>query len=328
MRFLHHKQRQAVQTLCRILIPCGHAPGTTTLITSVESRQKIESDNGPPCAGAGFTLLEMLLALALCGIVMSGVYGAIHLHIQLRQNSRDRISVARTSATIVDTFSTDLQSLARSLETVSQPDSQSTQHPRFETTEIEISDFSEQHLIADGIVNIEPVHFQGTSNYIVILTGSPNPHFPVHTTAFPSNAGHEFGLARQVAWWFSDGATIELPVRMENERVEYQVIHTGNRQRRIVRAERPVQYRSMQPRITDHEVLFPHVTEVGDDVTGMWFRYFDGRVWTNTWDSHKLKRFPTAVELTAEFTDDSRPPLTCVIKVPGADINRTQGNHL
>ena len=328
MRSQHYRPRQAERTLCQTSVPPDPIVPATSVFATTASERKIESASGTPRSDSGFTLLEMLLALALCGIVMSGVYGAIHLHVQLRMSSRDRINTARISSRITDCFSTDIQSVARSFEIVEQPDNQSVQNPRFQTTEIEITEISERHLNPEGVVTVDPVHFQGTANYFVVLTGSPNPRFPQHATTSAAHARDNTGLARQIAWWFSNGGTMQLPVNIENERIRYQVIDAGHRHHSIVRAQRPVQYRSVRPGDANDEVLFSHFTDVAEDVAGMYFRYFDGLVWTDEWDSHELKRFPAAVELTVEFIADSQPPLTCVVNVPSADIVRTRGSRL
>ncbi len=333
MRPQRHKQHHARCTVSRRRAACGRTVETTGMLVPTDSEQDFKSQCKSHRCGDGFTLLEMLLALALCGIVMSGVYGAIHLHVQLRTSSRNRINVAQVSSTIVENFSTDVQSIARTFEIVRQPDNQSEQSTRFRTTEIEVSDIEEsdlsaRHLNLEGVVSVEPVHFQGTANSIVVLSGSPNPRFPMHTTMSSANIRDKSGLARQIAWWFSNGETIRLPASIENEKIKYHVVHAGHRRHRIVRAERPVQYRSVRPQTADDEVLFSHVADVAEEVAGMHFRYFDGRVWTNAWDSHELKTFPTAVELTVQFTADSRPPLRCIVSIPNADIIRTQDGHL
>lgn len=315
----------ARRTLGQSIMPYGQVARAILRFAPPESARRIKPHSEMPRHGSGFTLLEMLLALALCGIIMSGVYGAIHLHVQLRTSSHNRIHCARISSTIINGFSTDVQSIATSPEIIAQPDDQSVQGPRFQTTDIAVSDFSERHLNPDGVVAVTPVYFQGTANYIVMLIGSPNPHFLQRTSTPAVRRGDKSGLARQVAWWFGSSGTIRLPVNIKNERTTYQVTHTDQRHRGLVRAERPVQYHSAGPETRDDNVLFSHFADAAEDVAGTYFRYFGDGEWTDTWNSHELKRLPAAVELTVIFKDDSRPPLICVVNVPNADVFRIQG---
>jgi hypothetical protein len=50
------------------------------------------------------------------------------------------------------------------------------------------------------------------------------------------------------------------------------------------------------------------IQSMAPEVTALMFRYFDGRVWSETWDSDTMARIPRAVEVTFAFPPPRRRP--------------------
>ena len=49
-----------------------------------------------------------------------------------------------------------------------------------------------------------------------------------------------------------------------------------------------------------------NIQSVAPEVSALYFRYFDGRVWSESWDSDTMLRIPRAVEVTFAFPPPRR----------------------
>lgn len=93
---------------------------------------------------------------------------------------------------------------------------------------------------------------------------------------------------RQVTYSFltPGSSTMSGLVRTEGDRMAVEVIEAGG--------SAATQISSIQ--------------SVAPEVTALMFRYFDGRVWSETWDSDTMARIPRAVEVTFAFPPPRRKP--------------------
>lgn len=71
---------------------------------------RISSGKSNPIARSGYTLLEILLALALTVLIVYGIGLALDLHVRILKRERDRVSGALLSRSVMQMIATDLRS--------------------------------------------------------------------------------------------------------------------------------------------------------------------------------------------------------------------------
>lgn len=236
----------------------------------------------------GFSLLELILAMALMVVVMSGIAGAINVYMvqvakQQARVERELVSrnglamMARDIRAAVQYKADDFAGLNTLLETFALMD--------------EVIEEREEE---DQVFDEEEVSFRptmlGTSNAIM-LTVSRLPRLDQYNPLLekPSEQQSTVSDLKLISYFFSPqkGGYDPNVSRRENE------VPGGMYRREIDQAV--ANFRgdeSLQTRPDDFAEL------VASEVAEMRFRYFDGLEWSDSWNSEDEGGFPRAVEIT------------------------------
>ncbi|QEG22443.1 hypothetical protein [Mariniblastus fucicola] len=236
----------------------------------------------------GYNLLELILAMALMVVVMSGIASAINAYmVQVaKQQARvERELVARNSLTMmandirsaIQYKATDYGGLNVLLETYAMMDGV------IEEREEEDQIFDEEE------VSFRPTML-GTSNAIM-LDISRLPRLDQYNPLLEKTSERESTVSdiKSISYFFSaeKGGYDPKISRRENE------ITGGMYRREIDRAV--ANFRgdeTLQVMPDDFAEL------VASEVAEINFKYFDGNDWTDSWDSEEEGGFPTAIEIT------------------------------
>lgn len=271
-------------------------------------------------ARVGFTLLELLLAIGLCGMLMTATMGALHLswkyrvegdwaveqserargvHADLSLDLRNAINPSphsnNLSAGVPEAAFAALQAVIE-LEAAAEPDPISG--PQFETSTFETSDFSEQFLNVEVTSNPTPIHFFGEPEFFAMLVGQSSHRFP----------GSNSDLLTHVVWTAAPAA-VQIPFHQRNDRQVRSTIAPESSG--LVRLERQFDPRTEAvPPVIEHAIL-PKLERAT-------FRYFDGRTWELSWDSSVKNRLPQAVEVTLQPNADRQSATQFVVRLPQA----------
>ena len=246
----------------------------------------------------GYSLLELLLAMALLVVVMSAIAGAINVYmVQVaKQQARvERELVSRNALTMIANDiraalqhkATDFAGLNTLLKTHALMLAQESG-----TEEEDIDPVLEEE--GDAVLDEEEVSFRptmlGTSNAIMIDI-SRLPRLDQYNPLLEKPSATESTISdiKSIAYFFSaqKGGYDPNVVRRENE------ITGGMYRREIDRAV--ANFRgdeSLQIRPDEFaELVASEVAEIG-------FKYFDGDNWVNQWNSEEEGGFPTAIEIS------------------------------
>ena len=236
---------------------------------------------------SGYSLLELILAMALMVVIMSGVAGAINIYmVQVAKQqarverelvSRNSLSMmARDIRAAIQHKATDFGGLNTLLET-------------FALMEGVIEEREEE----DQVFDEEEVSFRptllGTANAIM-LDISRLPRLDQYNPLAERLSEEQSTVSdiKSISYFFSSqkGGYDPKVSRRENE------IPGGLYRREIDRAV--ANFRgdeSLQIRPDEFaELVAPEIAELG-------FRYFDGQNWSESWDSEEAGGFPRAVEI-------------------------------
>jgi hypothetical protein len=242
---------------------------------------------------SGFTLLEVVLASALCAVLVTAAFQAAHLNWRYRLAGEEAIRESRIEFGILEDLTLDLRGA------VPPPT------PRAITTSSgsagsldENGAHHEQFLDLQKEPRIQHTHFYGTRDAILFLRTTPNPRFP------DSSGNVAVG---QVVWGSSSASGSRLLWGMSGHQPRYRRMEAqpGG----LLRSTWSIQPK--QPAQQDSTVIDEAVRTAA-------FRYFDGMSWQTDWNSHAAGRLPCAVEITIRRSGDSDTTQTCVIHLPQA----------
>ena len=251
----------------------------------------------------GFTLLETLLALALATVVLSASYTAVDSYWATRRASEQRVAVAQMSRGLVEDLSSDLRLTVRDYSAKDEFENLLAQHVDEQDTEAEFSSSQFQERILNlGISSeIDPVHFFGRSDVLLILCDGESPRF------YTAQGDRRL---RYVIW--SNNATDEfrIPVGGSQSRPIMVVVPAVSKQFGLFRRSVAVE-----------DVAGGHsslgvwsAVPVSGNVSQLSFNYSDGRQWYTAWDSRKTASLPAAVKVT--FFVDGVRQVDSTIRLP------------
>ncbi len=239
-----------------------------------------------PDRRAAMTLLELLLALALCGLLMTATGASLHLMMQLRSRSQTQISESQTIRALLDQMARDLRSVRRISEIDNAADNAV---PRLEQT-LDLRK-SLLNLHSSPVV---PVELIGTSTWLSLHTDHSDSSF--HAVSTVSGQGvsqsealqHTDGL--HVVWWNGDSRMI--PYASDGFRILEARVQGLREYSGPARVSFPVTQNG------DRSTLSAEPLTSGADIR---FRYFDGVVWRESWDSMELRCLPRAIECRVQL---------------------------
>lgn len=271
-----------------------------------------EANQSPRILARGFTLMETLVALGLCGLIVGSVGTSIDLYWKYRTQSRDRVTSSHVLRGIVEDLTGDLRSAmaharVRSADSLEIPD-----NVRAAIDPVALPSTVESSLrIHEQFLNLETgqtgtrIHFVGTRSAIAILTDHRSPRFTHGKLAYK-------GVRQQhVVWWVNNGQSLRLSLSQIGPRQVQSSLTAAGLPDGLVRATEPFGGDESVSKTAANTTQL-----ISMDVTTVQFRYFDGFEWHTEWESSKRMALPTAVEISLTLKDQSSRVNTFVVSIP------------
>ena len=258
----------------------------------------------------GFTLIETLLALGLCGLLMSAVFSAIYLQERTRAAGERQVAKALFTWGIVEDFTSDLRSatgpLSVGVAAGPLPVNTFGAINSFRGPAIgeKMLDVRERLLDINLPPRVEPIGLIGEPNVLVVQTSGANSRFSDHSTARVPASNQP--VSQLIAYFVQDGQPRMMALGRQNGIPRLASWQTSAKTRGLVRIERTPWFfggQQWSSQTSQDEPL--HL--ISPQVRAIRFRYLDGRDWKDRWDSVAQHMLPTAVEvsLTWKLTDGS-----------------------
>jgi prepilin-type N-terminal cleavage/methylation domain-containing protein len=264
-----------------------------------------------------FSLIEVIVALALSVVLISAIYGAISLHWRYETLGRERIDRAQVSLAILRKMSEDVGSVMFSVPKVEESEDSSTSETATEsvTTTTEGSTDSTATAAVEAPVSLGIV---GTADSLQLDLSQPQVQDFV-TVVDPSAP-----------------STTPLPIQSEMVRVTWALV----RPKRSLDPDatglqsliaNPALARDVTDRLqesvpddtasalstTSTATEIPESSILAREVVALQFRYYDGYSWVSEWDSTEKGRLPRAVEVSMGFLNQEYKPAGS-LNLPGS----------
>ncbi len=249
----------------------------------------------------GFTLIETLLALALCVLLMSAVFSAIYLQERTRAAGERQVAKALFTWGIVEDFTSDLRSATGSLNVAVRPvpppanSLGAINSVRGPAIGEKMLDVRERILNINLPPRVEPIGLIGESDVLVVQTSGANARFSDRSTAAAPAANQP--VSRLVAYFVHDGQPRRMALGRQNGIPQFASWQTSAKTKGLVRIERTPWFFGGQQWSAQTSQDDPlHL--ISPQVRAIRFRYLDGLDWKDRWDSVAQHALPTAVEVT------------------------------
>ncbi|WP_310820343.1 prepilin-type N-terminal cleavage/methylation domain-containing protein [Stratiformator vulcanicus] len=250
----------------------------------------------------GFTLIEVVLALALTVVLMAAILSALELNRRLVMTGREEIERARIARAVFQRISRDLRSVTFRVDTIAAEedgavvdsadpaaaageDSESTteeEPEEDEATVIGAVDPESSLLAASGGLT-------GSTDALVMQICRP-PRLNYRLSG--ANGGtSQVSELQSVSYFVASPGAGGLAGAVGDARAEVGLSRLSGDRLAIEQAD-----------VEGNLGLLANATEVlAPEITAVYFRYFDGAGWVEAWDSSVTRNLPAAVEVTFVF---------------------------
>jgi type II secretory pathway pseudopilin PulG len=235
---------------------------------------------------AGFTLLEIVVALGLCILLMAGVYSAMHFQYRYSTAGRAEIEQARIARALLQRIELDLRSVV---------------YRRDESTEVPSAEEAaeEEAAAATSTAGTSKSGLFGTADTLMFHASRPQKLVSYDVAAL-SGVVPTAGSDQQVIAYFvsgTGGGSLDLGTRGLNDAKPGLARMAGDRM--------SLDYADQQG---DVALLESQTQVLATEVTRMQFRYYDGYEWFDSWDSTERNGLPRCVEILIEMepSEDQR----------------------
>lgn len=232
---------------------------------------------------AGFTLLEVLIALALSVMLISAVFGAINIHYRYQNAGQAEMRGANLLRGISTKANQDFNSILMQNPAVEAPPPEDGAAGEDTGTTVIAVDQGLSPTIAESL---EPVPFGlfGTQSFMHL------------TVSIPTRNMSQTGLyGGELNGRLSDTMIVSYglcPIDQNNLRILSEDLQVARPAQGMARRELEL---FNMPSATDQ--IGPEWLQA-PEVTELMFEYFDGATWTATWDSRATNTLPTAIRFT------------------------------
>jgi type II secretory pathway pseudopilin PulG len=262
----------------------------------------------------GFTLMETLVALGLCGLIVASVGTSLELYWRFSTLSRERVTASQVQRGVVEDLTSDLRTavplVLQNAPPIKLPAASQPVRPGSGGAGAEMFLNVTEQMLSLTSDERQPVHFFGSANAVAMLTEHNNPRF-----AASNISGYRTIRQQHVVWWLHNGQSIRLPLSAVGPRTDFTTLTAGEVTHGLVRVEWPF----YQTQNTERDV--PPLL-ISADVTALRLRYFDGAQWLSEWNSLRQLAIPEAVEVQLTFRDQPSSPQRFVMQLPQAERRR------
>lgn len=257
---------------------------------------------------AGFTLIEVLVAVSLALLLLTAVYAAIDMHWRYENAGQLEMQRGQVARAVYSRLSVDIRSVQ-----FAPPDP--------EDAEVEDGDEAEDgaeddealdEVDLDELLQFESLGVIGTSTRLTLHINKPVP--PRAFTISDSDDEEDFVLLeseqRSVTWFLADLGGGELegqaaarfaddPTMIAAGLIDDSMILDGPLG--LARSEVDRLTGTIDAPAENEGALADAAEFLAPEVNSLTFRYFDGVDWQEEWDSQALGAIPTAIEIVVGF---------------------------
>ncbi len=251
----------------------------------------------------GFTLLEVLISLALSMVLMAAVYGSLRLYWQLQSAGRAQVERAQLTRSILSRMTADVSSVV-----FQAPESSGSEDEQSGT--VTVSDDTESTDVEDASSAIVATSsgIVGDAQSLVLHVNRPSRDLAYSGVLDATSVSVSTSDLQTVTYFLSASGSSGLAgatassMRLDPATGDPVPVSSG-----LVRLEADRLAVDFADVNADVESLGGTARILAPEVTSLQFQYFDAATqsWTTSWDSSVTGTLPTAIEVTLGMTSSA-----------------------
>ncbi len=244
----------------------------------------------------GFTLMEVLVAMALSLLLLGGVYSAIHMFWQLSTAGREKMEHAQLARSLFRLMSLDVHSTVFALQEQS---TASTGEAVAEDSTLDDSLAYETESYEDPLTSLtEGVY--GDSENLILHSSRPSRDFTYYAITDVAMSTDRVGDLAAVNYFLAVRGAGGLSGAVADSTSSGPISDAASRGsiRGLARLESDQISLGFSEDAAQLESLASTARLIAPEVISLSFSYWDGFEWLDSWDSELEGRLPSAIEVT------------------------------
>lgn len=244
-----------------------------------------------------FTLMEALIAMGLMIMLMSGLYAAMTIYLNLQIDSHEEVARTQIARTLMRQLTRDIQSVVFTKQDTTEESDAETSEESTEATGTGTGTTTETaatpEAAASGTVTYNN-GLLGTSTDLVLYISRPDRslnYVSSQELMLPSDRTGDLMMVRYfIAQTGSSGIASDL--------AKQQLSGSDSGSAGLVRMMGDLNGLSIAMQENEEQDQMSAAKIMAPEVRSISFRYYDGAQWQEEWDSTALNLLPTAIEIT------------------------------
>ncbi len=250
----------------------------------------------------GFTLVELLLALAISGVLLAAVSSSVLSHYAIQDRGLRNIDAGRSMLAISQRLRADLSTVCLALR-------HREQHALASTDSRWDSGVKERFLTPGFQFSNDTIALAGTESSLILGRLQPVPERDQHDTSTPKL------LHTSVLWTDQILSSITFPFLRHDGQVGEMRIEDDATSHEAL-SQQIKEYLSPVRRVTvklDNAGKVLDTARYPSCIQSLRFRYFDGETWVKSWNSERNLRLPSSVEMSLLTSDGTWHTVLCSV---------------
>jgi len=266
-------------------------------------------------AQSGFTLLEILIAMALTTVLLGSIYGSLDLYWRSQDTGREEMQRSQLARAILKQIAQDLRSVVfmppDEEEAESADEDADAEDPDAETTSEPIQVDSTTAMAVNDLA------FYGDTQTLILQVSRPARDMNYAVSIAEAGAGNRVSDLQKVSYFLADpqagGLQAEVASRYAAEAAAM-LSYTESRAaagsiQGLARLEQDKFLVDMADDSGDLTSLAAMTQLMASEVSYLQFAYLDGQDVYETWDTETYGRLPAAVEIVIGFREEAKGSL-------------------
>lgn len=237
----------------------------------------------------GYTLLELMIAVGLTGLLMTALYSAMKIYFDLQLDSNEEIERQQVARALLRQITRDIQSVVFVKQTVVDEEEDTTT-----TTELDGNAYGESAIDPETVSTTYTSGLVGTSTDLQLFISRPDRTLGYVSAQELTSADQRTGDLMIVRYLMANKSGGGLGSAIADREAP------GGESGAIGLARVAGDLYGLSTAVeTDEE--YPQLSAAklqAKEVSAIQFRYFDGIEWLEEWDSTALNDLPKAIEVT------------------------------
>lgn len=243
-----------------------------------------------PLKPAGFTLLEVILAVGLTSLLLAAIYSALDLYWKYTTIGQQQVQRAQIARAVFQKITHDLHSVTFQQKKTEEEESSGSSEGEEEVVEIQVTN-------PDDAYTAGNIGVYGDGQSLVLHTSRPARQTMLvsQTSGATSQQSDLLSVSYFLAVAGSEGLQGAVGDRFRD------ASGTGNGTQGLARLEGDRLVMSKADESADLEQLAQQSQLLAPEIGSLQFQYFDGTDWLEVWDSVEYGTVPQAVKVTIGF---------------------------